>query len=60
MPISDLSTSVKGVKGLQSFYDKVSKLRDALAYDIDGVVYKVNSFNYQNELGFYLVLLDGL
>ena len=52
LPISDLSTSVKGVKGLQSFYDKVSKLRDALAYDIDGVVYKVNSFNYQNELGF--------
>ena len=50
--ISDLSTSVKGVKGLQSFYDKVSKLRNALAYDIDGVVYKVNSFNYQNELGF--------
>ena len=52
LPISDLSTSVKGVKGLQSFYDKVSKLRGALAYDIDGVVYKVNSFNYQNELGF--------
>ena len=52
LPISDLSTSVKGVKGLQSFYDKVSKLRNSLAYDIDGVVYKVNSFNYQNELGF--------
>ena len=52
LPISDLSTSVKGVKGLQGFYDKVFKLRDSLAYDIDGVVYKVNSFNYQNELGF--------
>lgn len=52
LPISDLSTSVKGVKGLQSFYAKVLKLRDTLAYDIDGVVYKVNSFNYQSELGF--------
>ena len=52
LPISDLSSSVKGVKGLQSFYDKVLKLRDTLSYDIDGVVYKVNSFNYQNELGF--------
>ena len=52
MPISDLSSSVKGVKGLQSFYSKVLKLRDTLAYDIDGVVYKVNSFNYQSELGF--------
>ncbi|HBO18585.1 MAG TPA: DNA ligase, partial [Methylophilaceae bacterium] len=52
LPISDLSASVKGVDGLKSFYDKVLKLRDSLAYDIDGVVYKVNSFNYQNELGF--------
>ena len=52
LPISDLSSSVKGVKGLQGFYDKVLKIRDTLAYDIDGVVYKVNSFNYQNELGF--------
>jgi DNA ligase (NAD+) len=52
LPISDLSATVKGVNGLQSFYEKVLKLRDSLAYDIDGVVYKVNSFNYQNELGF--------
>ena len=52
LPISDLSSSVKGVKGLQSFYNKVLKLRDTLSYDIDGVVYKVNSFNYQSELGF--------
>lgn len=52
LPISDLSENVKGVKGLLSFYNKVLKLRDALPFDIDGVVYKVNSFNYQNELGF--------
>ena len=52
LPISSLSRSVKGVKGLQDFYTKVLKLRETLAYDIDGVVYKVNSFNYQNELGF--------
>ena len=52
LPISELSTSVTGVKGLQNFYNEVLKLRDTLAYDIDGVVYKVNSFNYQNELGF--------
>jgi DNA ligase (NAD+) len=52
LPISDLSASVKGVNGLQSFYEKIFKLRNSLTYDIDGVVYKVNSFNYQNELGF--------
>ncbi len=52
LPISDLSVSVKGVKGLKNFYEKVLKIRDSLTYEIDGVVYKVNSFNYQNELGF--------
>ena len=52
LPISSLSKSVKGIKGLLDFYTKVLKLRETLAYDIDGVVYKVNSFNYQNELGF--------
>ncbi len=52
LPISDLSVSVKGVKGLKNFYEKVLKIRDSLTNEIDGVVYKVNSFNYQNELGF--------
>ena len=52
LPISDLSVSVKGVKGLKKFYEKILKIRDSLTYEIDGVVYKVNSFNYQNELGF--------
>lgn len=52
LPISDLSTHVKGLEGIKHFYDKVLRLREQLPYDIDGVVYKVNSFNYQNELGF--------
>jgi DNA ligase (NAD+) len=37
---------------LLAYYQKVGELRDTLPFDIDGVVYKVNQFNLQNELGF--------
>tara|TARA_B110000444_G_scaffold250763_1_gene277690 strand:- start:317 stop:1549 length:1233 start_codon:yes stop_codon:yes gene_type:complete len=40
------------VSGLINFYEDISKTRDALPFDIDGVVYKVNSLNLQDELGF--------
>ncbi len=34
------------------FYNKLKTLRESLAYEIDGVVYKVNEFDLQNRLGF--------
>lgn len=34
------------------FYRRIGEKRDALAYDIDGIVFKVNSRQLQNELGF--------
>ena len=34
------------------FYNKLKTLREGLAYEIDGVVYKVNAFDLQNRLGF--------
>jgi DNA ligase (NAD+) len=34
------------------FYDKVLAMRDKLAYEIDGVVFKVNNLAKQAELGF--------
>src|SRR5439155_23536694 len=43
---------VKGVEGLLDFYRAVGAKRPALAYDIDGVVYKVNRFAEQERLGF--------
>ncbi|MGB5721759.1 MAG: NAD-dependent DNA ligase LigA [Woeseiaceae bacterium] len=43
---------VKGVEGCLSYYRDVGARRDALAYDIDGVVYKVDSLEMQRELGF--------
>ncbi|OZI61697.1 NAD-dependent DNA ligase LigA [Bordetella genomosp. 11] len=41
-----------GADGLLAFYARVAKLRPTLAYDIDGVVYKVDSLPAQKVLGF--------
>jgi DNA ligase (NAD+) len=43
---------VKGVEGCLSFYEEIGRKRDTLGYDIDGVVYKVDSLAMQRELGF--------
>lgn len=43
---------VYGVDGLRAYYQKIGRLREQLPYDIDGVVYKVNPFHLQDELGF--------
>ncbi len=43
---------VTGIEGCLKFYDDIGKRRNALAYEIDGVVYKVDSLALQNELGF--------
>lgn len=41
-----------GAEGLLAFHDRVGAQRDALPFDIDGVVYKVNSLALQRRLGF--------
>jgi len=41
-----------GAETLIAFHQAVSAKRDALSYDIDGVVYKVNRLDLQRELGF--------
>lgn len=51
-PVSDLRETVFGYAGLQAYYDRIGLAREQLAFDIDGVVYKVNAFAQQNELGF--------
>jgi DNA ligase (NAD+) len=51
-PVSHVRDVVYGVDGLSSYYEKVGQLRQQLPFDIDGVVYKVNQFNQQNDLGF--------
>jgi DNA ligase (NAD+) len=44
--------TVTGVQGCLAYYARIARLRDALGYDIDGVVYKVDRLDWQRELGF--------
>jgi DNA ligase (NAD+) len=43
---------VKGVAGLLDYYERAAQRRSKLPYQIDGVVYKVDSIAEQRELGF--------
>lgn len=50
--ISPLSRLVTGVEGCLEYYDDCAKRRDSLPYEIDGVVFKVDRIDLQQELGF--------
>ncbi|KTG16795.1 MULTISPECIES: NAD-dependent DNA ligase LigA [unclassified Guyparkeria] len=43
---------VTGLEGARSFYEGLGERRDSLAFDIDGVVYKVDALADQERLGF--------
>jgi DNA ligase (NAD+) len=52
LPVSRERAVVLGAEGLIKFHDDIGMRRDKLPFDIDGVVYKVNSFALQQQLGF--------
>ncbi len=52
LPVCEHRAVVKGGEGLISFHQHIRDLRDSLPFDIDGVVYKVNSLALQKTLGF--------
>lgn len=52
LPVVQLVEVVQGAEGCLQFYQKIAGLRATLPYDIDGVVYKVNAFYLQQQLGF--------
>lgn len=51
-PINAEAKVVKGVDACITYYEDLGRRRDALAYDIDGVVFKVDRLDYQRILGF--------
>ena len=52
LPVNDARRVVQGAAGLAAFHAEIAARRDALPFDIDGVVYKVDRFELQQRLGF--------
>ncbi len=52
LPVNGQAKVVSGAAGLIEFHASIATKRDALPFDIDGVVYKVDSLALQQQLGF--------
>ena len=52
VPVCADRAVVEGARGLAAFHQRIAAKRDALPFDIDGVVYKVNDRALQERLGF--------
>ena len=51
-PVAEQTALCSGAEALVAFHQRIGASRDQLPYDIDGVVYKVNSLALQRQLGF--------
>jgi DNA ligase (NAD+) len=52
LPVSPDARLVEGIKGLLGYFESIGRKRSSLTYQIDGVVYKLNSRPDQERLGF--------
>ncbi|MBX3726414.1 MAG: NAD-dependent DNA ligase LigA [Xanthomonadales bacterium] len=52
LPVAPEVGTATGLQGLLAYYRRIGALRDALPYDIDGVVYKLDAYDQQRVLGF--------
>ena len=52
LPVSPAVEVRIGVEGCKQFYQKILEHRQQLAYEIDGVVFKVDDIKQQQQLGF--------
>ena len=51
-PVAEQVEIAQGAPDLVAYHERTGRLRDDLPFDIDGVVYKVNSLALQRQLGF--------
>ncbi|MFT4190755.1 MAG: NAD-dependent DNA ligase LigA [Comamonas sp.] len=51
-PVARQTRLLQGAEGLVAFHQEIGAARDALPFDIDGVVYKVDALAQQRALGF--------
>jgi len=49
--INPFNKTIKGIKNLMKNYHEIEKKRNEIDFDIDGIVYKINSFDLQKRLG---------
>ena len=52
LPVSPEVDTATGADGLLDYYARIGACRDALPYDIDGVVYKLDRLDQQDAMGF--------
>ena len=52
LPVSPEARLVRGLEGCHEYFDAIGRKRDKLPYEIDGVVFKVNSLREQEQMGF--------
>lgn len=51
-PVNPLNKLCRSLKEIEDNFEQMMQIRSALPYDIDGMVYKVNSIALQERLGF--------
>ncbi|MFZ6674097.1 NAD-dependent DNA ligase LigA [Undibacterium sp. Xuan67W] len=52
IPVCDKRKVVNGVLALLNYYKEIESVRDDLDFEIDGLVYKLNDFSLQRQLGY--------
>jgi DNA ligase (NAD+) len=50
--VNDETLVVSGIEACDRYYERLAARRDTLAYDIDGIVFKVDDLGLQERLGF--------
>ncbi len=51
-PVAEQARTAQGARGLLDYYRQIGAQRDALPFDIDGVVYKLDRYDLQERMGF--------